>query len=88
MQHGALAIFGPSTQQLGSHVQSICDALEIPHMEARIDMEGDDSTNDKAFSINVYPPVDQINQAFMDVMFFLNWTKVAIIYEEDSGKFH
>ena len=86
MQHGALAIFGPSTQQLGSHVQSICDALEIPHMEARIEMESDESTNDKAFSINVYPPVDQINQAFMDVMFFLNWTKVAIIYEEDSGK--
>ena len=39
----------------------------------------------KPYSINVYPPVDIINKAFMDVMFFLNWTKVAIIYEEDQG---
>lgn len=40
----------------------------------------------KPYSINVYPPVDLINKAFMDVMFFLNWTKVAIIYEEDQGE--
>ncbi len=40
----------------------------------------------KPYSINVYPPIDIINKAFMDVMFFLNWTKVAIIYEEDQGK--
>lgn len=23
----------------------------------------------------------------MDVMYFLNWTKVAIVYEEDQGTF-
>jgi len=40
----------------------------------------------KPYSINVYPPIDVINKAFMDVMFFLNWTKVAIIYEEDQGR--
>lgn len=39
----------------------------------------------KPYSINVYPPIDIINKAFIDVMFFLNWTKVAIIYEEDQG---
>jgi hypothetical protein len=27
-----------------------------------------------------------MNHAFKDVMAFLNWTKVAIIYEEDYGK--
>lgn len=36
VQHGALAIFGPSDQHLGAHVQSICDALEIPHLEVCI----------------------------------------------------
>lgn len=39
----------------------------------------------KPYSINVYPPIDMINKAFMDVMYFLNWTKVAIVYEEDQG---
>ena len=46
-----------------------------------------DAEYNKPYSINVYPPVDLINKAFMDVMFFLNWTKVAIIYEEDEGFF-
>ena len=81
VEHGAQVIFGPSDPQLGAHVQSICDALEIPHLEARLDMDYEY----KPFSINVYPPIEMINQAFMDVMFFLNWTKVAIIYEEDQG---
>ncbi len=116
MQQGAHAIFGPSDPHLGAHVQSICDALEIPHLEvnsyshfinssciikeclskpnfvcstflwkiqkARLDMDSEY----KPYSINVYPPIDVINKAFMDVMFFLNWTKVAIIYEEDQGR--
>ncbi|XP_046446543.1 glutamate receptor ionotropic, kainate 2-like isoform X4 [Daphnia pulex] len=81
VQQGAHAIFGPSDPYLGAHVQSICDALEIPHLEARLDMDSEY----KPYSINVYPPIDIINKAFMDVMFFLNWTKVAIIYEEDQG---
>ncbi|XP_057374823.1 glutamate receptor ionotropic, kainate 2-like isoform X2 [Daphnia carinata] len=81
VQQGAHAIFGPSDPHLGAHVQSICDALEIPHLEARLDMDSEY----KPYSINVYPPIDTINKAFMDVMFFLNWTKVAIIYEEDQG---
>jgi len=82
VEHGAQAIFGPSDPHLGAHVQSICDALEIPHLEARIDMDNEY----KPFSVNVYPPIDMINQAFIDVMFFFNWTKVAIIYEEDQGE--
>ena len=33
VRHGAHAIFGPSDPHLGAHVQSVCDALEIPHLE-------------------------------------------------------
>lgn len=33
VRNGAHAIFGPSDPHLGAHVQSICDALEIPHLE-------------------------------------------------------
>lgn len=54
----------------------------IYFIQARLDMDAEY----KPYSINVYPPVDLINKAFMDVMFFLNWTKVAIIYEDDEGK--
>ncbi|CAH1132877.1 unnamed protein product [Ceutorhynchus assimilis] len=81
VQNGVYAVFGPSDPLLGSHIHSICDALDIPHIETRIDLESDF----KEFSINLYPAQNLLNTAFEDVMDFLNWTRVAIIYEEDYG---
>ncbi|XP_049819226.1 glutamate receptor ionotropic, kainate 2 isoform X6 [Aethina tumida] len=81
VQHGVHAVFGPSDPLLGAHIHSICDALDIPHLEARLDLE----TDVREFSINLYPAQHLLNTAFQDVMTFLNWTKVAIIYEEDYG---
>ncbi|XP_042204499.1 glutamate receptor ionotropic, kainate 2-like isoform X1 [Homarus americanus] len=78
---GVQAVFGPSDPLLGSHIQSICDALDIPHLEARLDLEPEY----KEFSINLHPSHEVLNRAFQDVMAFLNWTEVAIIYEEDLG---
>lgn len=81
MESGVQAIFGPSDQLLGSHIQSICEALALPHIETRIDFE----TQPKKFSINLHPSQQHINNAYKDLMVYLNWTKVAIIYEEDYG---
>ncbi|GLV33810.1 uncharacterized protein CBL_11303 [Carabus blaptoides fortunei] len=81
MQFGVHSVFGPSDPMLGTHIHSICDALDIPHLEARLDLD----TDVKEFSINLYPAQHLLNNAFQDVMTFLNWTKVAIIYEEDYG---
>ncbi|XP_055372233.1 glutamate receptor ionotropic, kainate 2 isoform X4 [Condylostylus longicornis] len=83
MESGIQAIFGPSDPLLGAHIQSICEALDIPHVEARIDLD----SNLKEFSINLYPSQHYMNIAYRDLMIFLNWTKVAIIYEEDFGLF-
>lgn len=82
MELGVQAIFGPSDQLLGSHIQSICEALALPHIETRIDFE----TQPKRFSVNLHPSQQHINNAYKDLMVYLNWTKVAIIYEEDYGK--
>lgn len=61
----------------------VCSTFPLKIQKARLDMDSEY----KPYSINVYPPIDIINKAFMDVMFFLNWTKVAIIYEEDQGTY-
>ncbi|KAJ3660239.1 hypothetical protein Zmor_004696 [Zophobas morio] len=83
MEFGVQAIFGPSDPVLGAHIQSICEALDVPHLEARIDFE----PSSKELSINLHPSQEHMNKAFKDLMTFLNWTKVAIIYEEDYGLF-
>ena len=45
------AIFGPQSGTTSSHIQSICDTLEIPHIETRWDyrLVRDD------YSVNLYP---------------------------------
>ncbi|XP_037804780.1 glutamate receptor ionotropic, kainate 2-like, partial [Penaeus monodon] len=78
---GVQAIFGPFDPLLGSHIQSITDALDIPHLEARLDME----PQEKEFSINLFPSHVSLNQAYKDMIQFLKWKKIAIIYEEDFG---
>ncbi|EEB18839.1 glutamate receptor, ionotropic kainate 2 precursor, putative [Pediculus humanus corporis] len=83
LENGIQAIFGPTDPLLGAHIQSICEALDVPHMEARLDFE----PFLKEFSINLHPSQQHLNKAFQDLMIFLNWTKVAIIYEEDYGLF-
>lgn len=75
-------MFGPFDPLLGSHIQSITDALDIPHLEARLDIE----PQEKEFSINLFPSHTYLNQAYKDMIQFLKWKKVAIIYEEDFGK--
>ena len=81
---GVQAIFGPSDPVLGPHVQSICDALDIPHLETRLDLESRTSSRNE-LSINLHPSQEVLNAAYKDLMRFLNWTKVAIIYEDEGG---
>lgn len=82
---GVQAIFGPSDPVLGPHVQSICDALDIPHLETRLDLESRTSARNE-LSINLHPSQEVLNAAYKDLMRFLNWTKVAIIYEDEGGE--
>ncbi|XP_023314986.1 glutamate receptor ionotropic, kainate 2-like isoform X7 [Trichogramma pretiosum] len=81
VKYGVQAIFGPADPVLGQHIHSICDALDIPHLEARLDLDQET----REFSINLYPAQSLLNAAFRDVMNYLNWTRVAIVYEDDYG---
>lgn len=149
---GVTAIFGPSDPVLGANIYSICDALDIPYLDAidefhtthsqqtvrvsnantanpnqsknklneKVSLAGENSFDDvfdfeanvaktmsggnngggtsdamhtvkkrfgREFTIHLNPSQILINNAFQDVMRFLNWTKVAIIYEKSHGSY-
>lgn len=67
----------PSDPLLSPHIQSICEALDIPHLETRFDID----TGAKEFSINLYPQQKKLNDAILETVKYLNWTRYAIIYE-------
>ncbi|KAK8388628.1 hypothetical protein O3P69_020541 [Scylla paramamosain] len=81
LKSGVAAIFGPQSGQTSAHVQSICDALEVPHIENRWDFR---LTRD-AYSVNLYPHPSTLSQAYMDVLMTLRWRKFCIIYENNEG---
>ena len=73
MSHGIQGLFGPNDFILGSHVQSLCDALDIPHLEARPDIDN----SYKESSLNLQPSQDIMNQAYKvikitDILIYLN----------------
>ncbi|KAH8292604.1 hypothetical protein KR054_005529, partial [Drosophila jambulina] len=72
---GVQAVFSPTDSVLAAHIHSICDALDIPNIGR--------SAHD--FSINVYPSKEYVNQAFIDVIRYLNWTRFGILHEREYG---
>ncbi|KAH8385421.1 hypothetical protein KR009_001755, partial [Drosophila setifemur] len=72
---GVQAVFSPTDSVLATHIHSICDALDIPD----IGRSADD------FSINVFPSQQLVNQAFIDVILYLNWTRFGILHEKQYG---
>ncbi|UXI21906.1 hypothetical protein NH340_JMT07849, partial [Sarcoptes scabiei] len=81
IRQGSVAIFGPSDDRLGMHVQSICDSLDIPHLESR----KHNLNFGKEFSINLHPGSFAVAQSVRVLITFLNWTRVAVIYEDDMN---
>lgn len=58
--------------------------MDIPHIQTHLD--ADSSEGNREFSINIFPSQSVLNKAILDVMKFLNWTRCAIIYEQDAGE--
>ncbi len=52
-------------------------------MESRVDLEPEI----KEISINLYPNPVITGDALRDLIKYLNWTKIAVIYEQDLCKF-
>ncbi|KAL0175089.1 hypothetical protein M9458_031057, partial [Cirrhinus mrigala] len=58
---GVAAVFGPA-------VQSICNALEVPHIQTRWKHPSVD--NKDSFYINLYPDYASISRAVLDIVQF------------------
>lgn len=83
---GVVAVFGPSHSSSVSAVQSICNALEVPHIQTRWKHPSVD--NKDTFFINLYPEYTAIARAILDVVTFFKWKKLTVVYEDSTGMAH
>lgn len=82
LENGTIALFGPHSVYLSHHVESISDALEIPHLEYRWRAQIPERTQ---LSINIHPI--SLTRAYVDIIHAWNWKSFGIVYEESRGEF-
>uniref|UniRef100_A0A4W4FLL8 Glutamate receptor n=1 Tax=Electrophorus electricus TaxID=8005 RepID=A0A4W4FLL8_ELEEL len=80
---GVAAVFGPAYSSSVSAVQSICNALEVPHIQTR--WKHPSADNKDTFFINLYPEHTSISRAILDVVTYYKWESVTIVYEDSIG---
>ncbi|KAF4521436.1 hypothetical protein B566_EDAN010593 [Ephemera danica] len=81
LRSGVAAIFGPQSPQTASHVQSICDTMEIPHLETRWDFR----LRRESCLVNLYPHPRALSKAYVDLVRAWGWKSFTIIYENNEG---
>ncbi|XP_060567354.1 glutamate receptor ionotropic, kainate 1-like [Ruditapes philippinarum] len=80
--HGGIAaVFGPFSEISRAHVHSLCNAFEIPHIQAIWDSR----EPREYFSISVYPDHDVLSQAFADIVKHWEWKTFTVIYEDGES---
>ncbi|XP_011304733.1 glutamate receptor ionotropic, kainate 2 isoform X6 [Fopius arisanus] len=78
---GVAAIFGPQSAHTAAHVQSICDTMEIPHLETRWDYR----FRRESCLVNLYPHPTTLSKAYVDLVKAWGWKSFTIIYENNEG---
>ncbi|KAG4074265.1 hypothetical protein HA402_008674 [Bradysia odoriphaga] len=81
LRMGVAAIFGPQSSHTASHVQSICDTMEVPHLETRWDYR----LRRESCLVNLYPHPSTLSKAYVDLVKSWGWKSFTIIYETNEG---
>lgn len=79
-----VAIFGPSQGSCTNAVQSICNALEVPHIQLRWKHHPLD--NKDTFYVNLYPDYASLSHAILDLVQYLKWRSATVVYDDSTGE--
>ncbi|XP_063955091.1 glutamate receptor ionotropic, kainate 2-like [Lytechinus pictus] len=82
---GVAAVFGPTTPHDSIAVQSVCDVMDIPHIQTHWVPESHLPGESTTITINMYPSNDVISKAISDLVTAFRWKRISIIYEDFSG---
>lgn len=75
INNGVAGIFGPWDKTTASHVQNMCDILDIPHIVARWDSEPK-----RGNVIDLYPHPDALSMVFILIYELSNLYNIKIAF--------
>lgn len=82
---GVAAIFGPSSLETRSIVESISQVMEIPHIHAGWLPDPPDYSDRPSMTINFYPDQNVLGTALAALVEDYDWQTYTILYEDDHG---
>uniref|UniRef100_A0AAR2LFJ8 Glutamate receptor n=1 Tax=Pygocentrus nattereri TaxID=42514 RepID=A0AAR2LFJ8_PYGNA len=80
---GVAAIFGPSHSSSANAVQSISNALGVPHIQTRWKHQVSD--NRDSYYVSLYPDFSSLSRAILDLVHFFKWETVTVVYDDSTG---
>uniref|UniRef100_UPI00358EC70C glutamate receptor ionotropic, kainate 2-like n=1 Tax=Myxine glutinosa TaxID=7769 RepID=UPI00358EC70C len=80
---GVASIFGPPHISSASSVQSICNALEVPHAQTQWKQHVARSRDQ--FYVNLYPEYASLSRAILDLVQYHRWRLVTVVYQDSTG---
>ncbi len=60
LNDGVAAVIGPQSSPSASHVQSVCDVMEVPHFETNVNFRSIRGN----FAINLYPQPEVLTRVW------------------------
>ncbi|KAK3544947.1 hypothetical protein QTP86_029196, partial [Hemibagrus guttatus] len=80
---GVAAIFGPSHSSSANAVQSISNALGVPHIQTRWKHQVSD--NRDSYYVSLYPDFSSLSRAILELVYFFRWETVTVVYDDSTG---
>nr|XP_053772518.1 glutamate receptor ionotropic, kainate 1 isoform X1 [Desmodus rotundus] len=80
---GVAALLGPAHSSSASAVQSVCNALQVPHVHTRWRPAAADGRD--PFHVNLHPDATAISRAVLDLVLYFGWRAVTLVYEDSTG---
>ncbi|XP_014832858.1 PREDICTED: glutamate receptor ionotropic, kainate 2-like [Poecilia mexicana] len=80
---GVAAIFGPSHSSSANAVQSICNALGVPHIQTKWKHQVSD--NRDTYYVSLFPDFSSLSRAILDLVHFFKWKTVTVVYDDSTG---
>ncbi|XP_044732050.1 glutamate receptor ionotropic, kainate 2-like isoform X2 [Chrysoperla carnea] len=81
LEKGIVGLFGPTAGLSSGYVQSMCDLMEIPHIETR----RDHLPNRGTCMINLHPYPPTLARVYSDLVHVMKWTSFTILYDTDES---
>ncbi|KAK3909445.1 Glutamate receptor ionotropic, kainate 2 [Frankliniella fusca] len=81
---GVAAVLGPSSAIPAAHIQSVLDAMEVPHLDTR--PGGARAARGLAMlQVSLHPSVHALASVYADVLIALGWTSFTLVYAESAA---